>query len=354
MSTELQTRPTVTMSLQLTNMGEIREFCKVLANTDMVPKSYKGKPDDIFVAVLHGQEVGLPHLQALQSIATINGIPSIYGDAGLALVRTSGKLEDFDEWFEVDGVRQAGSSFPIQQWADEGKQIVAHCFSQRVGAKRPRKTTYSVGDAKRAGLWDKAGPWTTAPQRMLMFRARGWNLRDEFGDVLKGLAFAEEAMDIDTAPGPDGAYRPVVVATVDEDQADLADVQAKLKAQREQVQGDGPAPTGGSGDAASDLPGGRGQQSQDAPAPKPAEKPVLVDPFKAPTNGKPAGTAPERIPTDQWEHIMSFVRMHADLNDLRMDWEKTNKVKNSNNLNVAGQQAFLAVMRAQTTVEFPY
>lgn len=346
MSTELQTKPTVTMSLQLSNMGEIREFCKVLANTDMVPKAYKGKPDDIFVAVLHGQEVGLPHLQALQSIATINGIPSIFGDAGLALVRTSGKLEDFDEWFEVDGVRQAGSSFPIQQWADEGKQIVAHCISKRVGAKRPRITTYSVNDAKRAGLWVKAGPWTTAPQRMLLFRARGWNLRDEFGDVLKGLAFAEEAMDIETTSSPDGTYRPVVVATVDEDQTALADVQAKLKAQRETVQGE--ALERKTGEAVQDT----SPQVQDAPAPKPAEKPALVDPFKQPPAVE---TAPvERIPTDKWAHIMSYVRMHADLNDLRMDWEKTNKVKNSNNLNVAGQQNFLAVMRAQTTVEFPY
>lgn len=200
----------VSVSLLLDTLPSLREFCGVLAKTEMVPKAYRGKPDDILVAMLHGQEIGLPHLQALQSIATINGIPSIYGDAGLALVRTSGKLEDFDEWFEVDGVRQAGSSFPIQQLADAGKQIVAHCLSKRVGAKRAKITTYSVNDAKRAGLWAKEGPWASTPQRMLMFRARGWNLRDEFGDVLKGLSIYEEAMDIETTQGQDGSYRPVV------------------------------------------------------------------------------------------------------------------------------------------------
>jgi len=202
----------VSVSLQLNTLTDLREFCKVLAGTDMVPKAYKGKPDDILVATLHGQEVGLPHLQALQSIAVVNGIPSIYGDAALALVRASGKLEDFDEWIEVDGVRQDGP-FPIQRYADEGKSIVAYCRSKRVGMNRERVTPYSVDDAKRAKLWEKKGqngfetPWCTVPQRMLMWRARGWNLRDQFGDVLKGLAIYEEAMDIETLRGRDGVYR---------------------------------------------------------------------------------------------------------------------------------------------------
>ena len=197
-TTAIATKSSVSVSLQITNLIELQKFCAILAATDMVPKAYKCKPDDILVAMLHGQEIGLPHLQALQSIATVNGIPSVYGDAALSLVRASGKLDDFDEWIEVAGVRQAGSSFPIMKWAEEGKMIVAYCLSQRVGSKRPRTTTYSVDDAKRAGLWGKQGPWSTVPQRMLMFRARGWNLRDEFGDVLKGLSIYEEARDIDT------------------------------------------------------------------------------------------------------------------------------------------------------------
>lgn len=208
-------RSSVSLSLQLNTLAEIKEFCEVLSKTNMVPKAYQDKPGDILVAIIHGQEVGLPHLQALQSIAVVNGIPSIYGDAALAMVRASGKLEDFDEWIEVDGVRQEGS-FPILKYADEKKEIVAYCKSKRVGMSRPRVTSYSVDDARRAKLWEKKGsggfetPWCTVPQRMLMWRARGWNLRDQFGDVLKGLAIYEEAMDIETTKGTDGVHRPVV------------------------------------------------------------------------------------------------------------------------------------------------
>ena len=55
---------------------------------------------------------------------------------------------------------------------------------------------FSVADAKKAGLWGKQGPWTNYPDRMLLFRARGFILRDVFGDVLKGFKTTEELADI--------------------------------------------------------------------------------------------------------------------------------------------------------------
>lgn len=268
MGTEVGPRSSVSIQLDLTTIPELQAFCEILSKTEMVPKAYKGHPDDILVAMLHGQEVGLPHLQALQSIAVVNGIPSIYGDAALAMVRSSGKLEDFDEWIEVDGVRQEGS-FPILKDADEGRRIVAFCKSKRLGMSRERITTYSVDDAKRAKLWEKKGasgfetPWCTVPQRMLMWRARGWNLRDQFGDVLKGLAIYEEAMDIEATKGSDGVYRPALPAPEsDANKASLAEAQAKLKAEREKGQEDGLDRK--TGEAVQDTP----TLSQDAPAPK--------------------------------------------------------------------------------------
>ena len=230
---EVTNRSSVSVSLMLNTLPQLREFCGVLAKTSMVPKAYIDKPDDILVAMLHGQEVGLPHLQALQSIAVVNGIPSIYGDAALAMVRASGKLEDFDEYIEVEGVRQE-RDFPIMKYADEDKEVVAICRSKRVGMAKERVTTYSVRDAKRAKLWEKKGqngfetPWCTVPQRMLMWRARGWNLRDQFGDILKGLAIYEEAMDIDVSRGNDGVYRAPVEIPAEQSDAEMKRIQALM------------------------------------------------------------------------------------------------------------------------------
>ncbi len=211
--TAVATANRVAFNISLTTLEDIQKFCAVIAKSEMVPKAYRDRPDNILVAAMQGQEIGLPLFQALQSIAVINGVPSIYGDAGLALVRGSGKLEDFDEWFEFAGTRIDG----VIDWKDahdKGQNITAVCESKRVGATRTRKTYYGIKDAIAAKLWGKVSqtgvpsPWVTAPGRMMMFRARGFNLRDQFGDVLKGLKFYEEAIDMEDVGGGNFAMAP--------------------------------------------------------------------------------------------------------------------------------------------------
>jgi hypothetical protein len=72
--------------------------------------------------------------------------------------------------------------------------LTAVCIAKRHGST-PVTARFSVMDAKRAGLWTKAGPWQTYPRRMLQMRARSFALRDAFPDVLKGLISVEEALD---------------------------------------------------------------------------------------------------------------------------------------------------------------
>ena len=157
---------------------EAIQFSEMLASSQMVPKAYQGKPQDIMVCVQWGYEIGLAPMQALQNIAVINGKPSVYGDAAMALVQASPVCEDVEEYFEGEGTPNP----------------VAVCVAQRKGRK-PVTAKFSVEDAKRAGLWGKQGPWTAYPKRMMQMRARGFALRDAFPDVLKGLITAEEAQD---------------------------------------------------------------------------------------------------------------------------------------------------------------
>ena len=157
---------------------EAMEFSKMLADSSMVPRAYQGKPQDIMVCVQWGYEIGLAPMQALQNIAVINGKPSVYGDAAMALVQASPVCEGVEEYIEGEGTANP----------------VAVCIANRKGRK-PVTARFSVEDAKRAGLWGKQGPWQAYPKRMLAMRARGFALRDAFPDVLKGLITAEEAQD---------------------------------------------------------------------------------------------------------------------------------------------------------------
>lgn len=171
-----QTKP---YSLVAADFKEAMQIATVLANSDMVPKDFKGKVENVFVAVQWGQEIGLPPLQALQNIAVINGRPSIWGDAALAVVMAHPQFSDIAETL-----------------VGNGDSMVAKCLIKRKG-KSDTVREFSAVDAKRAGLWGKGGPWTQYPQRMLQMRARAFALRDAFPDAIKGISIAEEAQDIE-------------------------------------------------------------------------------------------------------------------------------------------------------------
>ena len=71
----------------------------------------------------------------------------------------------------------------------------AICIAKRRGQPDVIRT-FSIADAKQAGLWGKPGPWQSSPKRMLQMRARSFALRDQFPDVLKGINSREESEDI--------------------------------------------------------------------------------------------------------------------------------------------------------------
>lgn len=182
--------------VKLSDLPALWRFAELVAQSGFAPKGMNAQ--GIAIAIQLGLEIGLSPMQALQSTAVINGRPGIYGDAAKALVEASGLMEDYDQYFTVGDKRV---EIPPAKLPDDFAAVVV---SKRTG-RRALTTVFSVGEAKAAGLWGKAGPWVQYPARMLMFRARGFNLRDNFGDVLKGLRTAEELADMP----------PVVVETTD-------------------------------------------------------------------------------------------------------------------------------------------
>lgn len=170
-STAIATRQQFDLSPQ--TFEQALTFSNYLADSDMVPKDFKGKPGNCLVAIQWGMEIGLKPLQAMQNIAVINGRPSLWGDAVIALVRSSPLCESIIE-------------------EDDGR--TATCRVKRRGEPEQSRS-FSMDDAKAAGLLGKQGPWTQYPKRMRQMRARAFAVRDVFPDVLKGLPVAEEVMD---------------------------------------------------------------------------------------------------------------------------------------------------------------
>lgn len=161
-------------SLVPRNLEEALKFSKLLSQSELVPKDFQGKEANCFVAMQWGLELGMPPLQAMQNIAVINGRPKLWGDSVIALVRSS----------------------PLCEWIEEEvTDTQATVSTKRRGAPKPTSRTFTMDDAKKAGLAGKQGPWSQYPKRMLQMRARDWCLRDVYPDVLRGMGVAEVAMD---------------------------------------------------------------------------------------------------------------------------------------------------------------
>lgn len=174
--TELAVIKNTGFSLVPQNLGEAMELAKIIADSDLAPKDYRSKPGNVLIAVQMGAEVGLSPMAAIQSIAVINGKPSLYGDVGKALLLQSGFVIEEDN---TEVVKKSG---------------VARCKITRPGHP-PCERTFSIDDAKTAGLFKKQGPWTSYPERQMAWRAFWFAARDIAADVLKGLHGAEEVRD---------------------------------------------------------------------------------------------------------------------------------------------------------------
>ena len=197
------------------SIAEVRELARLIGLAEWAPDSYRDLDGNyvqqkIELAIMHGATVGLGPIAAVQSIAVIDGMPTIWGDGALSIVERSGLLEDMLEEYQSD--------------PEEG--LAAICTMRRRRRPTPIQNRFSMAMAEQAQLTRKEGPWQSYPQRMLKMRARSWTIRDGFADVLRGLHIREEVDDfIETGglwpqllaaaqegarggPRPNGAARP--------------------------------------------------------------------------------------------------------------------------------------------------
>lgn len=161
---------------------DVWRMSQMIAESDLAPKDYKGKPGNVMIAWQTGVELGITSpMQAIQNIAVINGRPTLWGDMMLAICRAA------PAWSEAD----------FQEWIEgEGMAMTAHCTVRRRPNGNVAHYTFSAQDAQDASLLGKQGPWQQYKKRMLQMRARSFALRDTFTPELKGIRMAEEERDI--------------------------------------------------------------------------------------------------------------------------------------------------------------
>lgn len=174
------------------SLDEAFRVAQAIAASGLAPRGLD-KPEQVMVAIMAGAELGLAPFQALQSFAIVNNRPTLWGDGLMAVARAQG--------------------IKAREWIDgEGDAAVAHCEVTRPDTGETIARSFSVSDAKKAGLWNKQGPWQQYPKRMLQMRARAWALRDGCADMLRGFQVREEVED----------YQPITARAVPTERPNLA------------------------------------------------------------------------------------------------------------------------------------
>jgi hypothetical protein len=171
---------------------EVARIARAILAGGLKPASYEGNtPEEtiskVMIGIMKAAEVGLPPITGLSTICIVNGRPSVYGDGAIALCQSRGVIE----WIK--------QSFSGEREKDDW---TATFTIKRRHQSEPYVGTFSVAQAKRAGLWNnpKRQPWMLYPERMLLARARAYALREGFADCLSGLSIAEEVQDIPEGP----------------------------------------------------------------------------------------------------------------------------------------------------------
>lgn len=159
------------LAIRNASIPEKIEYARGLAHSGMLPKQYQNKPENILWAIEYGETVGITPMAAITGVHVIEGKPS----ASAALI---GGL-----------VRRAGHKLRV---TGDNRQATA----QIVRSDDPDYVfsfTYSIEDAQRAGLTNKA-VWKSYPAAMLRARAITQVARDACEEVLFGLHYTPEEL----------------------------------------------------------------------------------------------------------------------------------------------------------------
>jgi hypothetical protein len=155
-------------------MAPAVELAKAVQSTEFVPRGIRNNPPAIAAVILYGDEVGIGPMQSLAKIASIEGRPFMAAEAQRALVLALGH----------------------ELWPDELTTTRATWCGRRRGSEQVTRITWTMDDARRAGLHGK-NTYRNYPRQMLSARASAELVRAVFADVVGGIAALEELDDVD-------------------------------------------------------------------------------------------------------------------------------------------------------------
>jgi hypothetical protein len=166
-------------AIVIRDYNDAYKFAQAACKSNIVPAHYRSHPEDAVMAVMYGAEIGMPPMTSLQKIIMVKGQVTLSSEAILALVLKSGLLKELEQTYEGEE-------------GTDNYRAVVKIVRKDMNISVVR--SFSLGAAKRAGLYREGSPWKAYPERMLLHRARTFAIRDIFADILGGVQYASEEL----------------------------------------------------------------------------------------------------------------------------------------------------------------
>lgn len=157
-------------------MEAAHQLATALCNTQMVPATFRGKPDDGAAAILYGAELGLKPQQALQQVFVVHGQPAIYARTMAGLLKSKG--------FRFQTVESTDDSVTVHGTSPRGEE---------------ETSTWGIDRAKKAGYTSNK-KYQSDPQAMLYAKALSEVCRKLAPDVLLGITYTAEDLELEAKP----------------------------------------------------------------------------------------------------------------------------------------------------------
>ena len=150
-----------------------------LSRTSFVPKVFQGNAADATAAIMLGDELGLSPIAALRSIYIISGTPALYARTMVALAMAHGH----------------------EVWTEESSDRQVTVCGKRRGSEHVERATWTIDRARKAGYTNNK-KYDTDPQAMLYSKAAAEIARKVAPDVLSGVPYSVEDLELDPENQP--------------------------------------------------------------------------------------------------------------------------------------------------------
>lgn len=171
-----------------TSLEAQMRYAEVLAASNLLPKAYRDQPANVLLAAQLGEALGIPTIQAINSIHVIDGRPS----AGADLIASI--------------VRRAGHRLRVAETKDREGPVVTATLIRADDPDFGFVAQWNIAKARAAGLLAKEN-WKKYPGQMMRNRAVMEVCRMGASDAMYGVNYDPEELEGIQIPSADRDWR---------------------------------------------------------------------------------------------------------------------------------------------------